>query len=600
MYCAPEQMQGEAVDHRADIFSLGVMFYEMLTGQLPQGSWTPPSAKVQVDYRIDEVIVRAMAQEPDHRYQHASQVRTDVDTIRTTKAPAAAEPTSDSPKSAKRKGWALWGLGIGVTFIAVWAILITLVWNPRDGDPPAAPTRDPQRSATSSSRSRLPSPTLPLQRPTEECRIVVLPLDPSSGAAPPEFVKQIAAEDEDDVVMLDRCWTPFVDGERHMLVFGVRADGSVSAPAEMKEKVRGVKDSVGYYSFRKEFYLNRSGEILPLKGNSHSFDGKHGKYVKLGNAGSSVIVGLTENGEIEVVGEDPRAPGDLRKLLECIEDAVDFRTEALAGNVLRRDGSILGWGWKSEEGQRKRLESWSLPPETVVRLGASERIGFDEDGQIRNLQSWLSFPSEIQNHSQRWNYGRIDFYDQGPGLIAVSESGDVVICPKLVDGPERAPELERALHGLVDVQLHADGFIFALLPKDTVPRAGFWTAEGLIEARQQLLGAENDSLPEPSIFPLPKPEFPPTRPSLKCRAILLPFHPHSIEPRWFDRVREDDIVDIVKLSAGADSDGWAVIRDTGELHVWPAPGNSHLARLKSEASKFTDVVQAVSITGSNY
>jgi serine/threonine protein kinase len=79
-YMAPEQWEKpQQVDHRADIFSLGVVFYELLTGELPLGRFQPPSKKVQVDVRLDEVVLRALEKEPDLRYQQASQVRTEVD-----------------------------------------------------------------------------------------------------------------------------------------------------------------------------------------------------------------------------------------------------------------------------------------------------------------------------------------------------------------------------------------------------------------------------------------------------------------------------------------------------------------------------------------
>jgi tRNA A-37 threonylcarbamoyl transferase component Bud32 len=81
-YMAPEQMQGShEVDHRADIYSLGVVFYEMLTGQLPIGRFEPPSRRVAVDVRLDEVVLRTLESDPQRRYQHASDVKTDVQMI---------------------------------------------------------------------------------------------------------------------------------------------------------------------------------------------------------------------------------------------------------------------------------------------------------------------------------------------------------------------------------------------------------------------------------------------------------------------------------------------------------------------------------------
>lgn len=81
-YMAPEQFERPTeVDHRADIYSLGVVIYEMLTGELPMGRFALPSQKVQLDVRLDEVVLHTLEKEPGLRYQRVSELKTDVQTI---------------------------------------------------------------------------------------------------------------------------------------------------------------------------------------------------------------------------------------------------------------------------------------------------------------------------------------------------------------------------------------------------------------------------------------------------------------------------------------------------------------------------------------
>jgi serine/threonine protein kinase len=111
-YMAPEQVEHpQTVDHRADIYSLGVVFYEMLTGELPLGKFQPPSracGKVQIDVRLDEIVLRALEKKPELRYQQASVLRTDVETVAATPQPPLKSTALSAPmNSGQRHGTAL-------------------------------------------------------------------------------------------------------------------------------------------------------------------------------------------------------------------------------------------------------------------------------------------------------------------------------------------------------------------------------------------------------------------------------------------------------------------------------------------------------------
>ncbi|HKB36435.1 MAG TPA: serine/threonine-protein kinase, partial [Gemmataceae bacterium] len=81
-YMAPEQLlQAHHVDHRADLYSLGVVFYEMLTGELPVGRFAPPSQRARVDARLDAILLRALAPEPEDRYQEAIEIKREVEAV---------------------------------------------------------------------------------------------------------------------------------------------------------------------------------------------------------------------------------------------------------------------------------------------------------------------------------------------------------------------------------------------------------------------------------------------------------------------------------------------------------------------------------------
>ena len=130
-YMAPEQLETPSdVDHRADIYALGIVFYQMLTGKLPERGISAPDRKPSSDSSLNKIVMKAMAHDPGKRYQQAGVMKTGVETLR------PAQPASNLPKIRK---WLL--LACGILAIAAGTIALTAYQRNRSATPASTEPR---------------------------------------------------------------------------------------------------------------------------------------------------------------------------------------------------------------------------------------------------------------------------------------------------------------------------------------------------------------------------------------------------------------------------------------------------------------------------
>jgi len=458
-YIAPEMLSdGSSFDHRADIYALGVVLYEMLTGEIPRGAFRLPSKKKDgIARTLDPIVTRAMEQDPKHRYQTTIDFKVDL-------RRAASIRTSGR---FGRRAVALAAISLLVSALAVLG-LMNRDANQEDELPPSEATTLPYQ----------PLPELPLVRAMVLGRIVILPGDAEHEEAEPLWAKQIQDDDYSDIVAAELT----TDGDLvllrsngHIVVYPTQTDGSTpDRVADFRSDPRLAQGNYVRLVPNLEALLNRGTELKNLR----SFDVCDSTSVEIGADGAPVF----GDGEINA---------HFRKAIDehQIDDAIEVTVGAAPDRcfILRENGT---WQWNLRGDAAGGDQSIS-GDDCIAALHLS-RGYIDSKGSLRIL-------------GKRWGQGELALHFAAHGqfvkdvgaadrgyCIALKRPDESVRIFYRSRDPIQLCHLEPVLHGAIRIFSFAQHdflpkhatFAIALLPAEGIERSAFWNPTALLESRR--------------------------------------------------------------------------------------------------------------------
>ncbi|MGB5696035.1 MAG: serine/threonine-protein kinase [Polyangiales bacterium] len=205
-YMSPEQCQGDDVDLRTDIYAMGVLLYEMVTGHVPHDADTmmgiltkqmyedpiPPKVRAtDVSDRLEQVIMRCLEKERERRYQTMQELLADLERVRRGLKPTGPNTVTLAPTRPPRKRRVVAPIYLGGLALAVLALIGTLVMNAVGG-----------HSTESESLSVAPP------RPSARTETAIAPATVTSAEVTPAEEEVSAPDPRDDRSVTSVATTP--------------------------------------------------------------------------------------------------------------------------------------------------------------------------------------------------------------------------------------------------------------------------------------------------------------------------------------------------------------------------------------------------------
>lgn len=443
-YAAPETIAGATADHRADVFALGFLFYEMLAGRQPLGSWTKLSnIDPALSPKLDGVLAKAMLEDPAARQQSVTEF---------------AQQLLAASKS-KSSGFAL-KFAAALTAVAAAGVLAAVGMGKFGGEAPALETKPEPVAASLQIAARNP-----FERPTQLGELIAIPRPGGELVEGPVSAKkpgQVAniPPDLGEIVAFS------VNGLAYNAI-AIRPDGTVHAwgNPEIPEGVSGVASA--YAGQFKDFYLlyendcafERLGQYPARFENIRGFD------VGLNLPAAAV----TAEGKIVFVGRDETNaldPVDLPPGLDPT-DVIDLAFDERNCALLDKNG-VVHFAPRHPFGTKPPSKSDLRGVVDIECPGYSQFYLLRDDGRVTCLEGkWVERISGRLNeitdavaiHARPRETLSVRHADGSWSLFA----RPVPELPHWIE--ELDSSLAEQVRGAIDVQITRT-HIFALMPKE--------------------------------------------------------------------------------------------------------------------------------------